>query len=269
LIKLQQASREAVLVISIDCPGTYDVNDYATLAEKTANAGLDLLSGLRQGAPAPHAGFSFRAACRMCEQPLPDQADVRIKIVGVPGDAELRIIGPDSFMSELGLQPMDNVGAVDGSAEQRLVEARIVERDRLLAEFHDRVRDLSGLIEEFSTCIRCLNCMTACPLCYCKECIFRTETFNHRPADYQRWVNRKGAVKLPADTLLFHLTRLNHMVVSCVGCGLCESACPNDLPVARVFRAVGRRVQGLFGYVPGRDLMEEIPIATFREDELE
>jgi formate dehydrogenase subunit beta len=76
-------------------------------------------------------------------------------------------------------------------------------------------------------------------------------------------------VRLPADTLLFHLTRLNHMVTSCMGCGLCESACPSDLPVARVFQAVGEKVQAIFDYVPGRDEDEQIPISTFREDELE
>jgi formate dehydrogenase subunit beta len=128
---------------------------------------------------------------------------------------------------------------------------------------------MAGLLEQFSTCIRCLNCMDVCPICYCKECIFRTETFDHRPSDYERWADRKGGVRLPADTLLFHLTRLNHMVTSCVGCGLCESACPSDLPVARVFRAVGEKVQDIFEYVPGRDPEEEIPISTFREKELE
>jgi formate dehydrogenase subunit beta len=73
---------------------------------------------------------------------------------------------------------------------------------------------------------------------------------------------------MPTDTLIFQLTRLNHMATSCVGCGMCESACPNDLPVATIFRAVGEKVQALFDYVPGRSLEEELPVATFREDEL-
>ena len=74
---------------------------------------------------------------------------------------------------------------------------------------------------------------------------------------------------MPNDTLLFHLTRLNHMVVSCVGCGLCSEACPNDVPVARIFRLVGSRVQKTFDYVPGRSLEEELPLTTFKEAELE
>ena len=73
---------------------------------------------------------------------------------------------------------------------------------------------------------------------------------------------------MPNDTLLFHLTRLNHMVVACVGCGLCTEACPNNIPVADIFRLVGAQVQKLFDYVPGRSLDEELPLTTFKEEEL-
>jgi formate dehydrogenase subunit beta len=73
---------------------------------------------------------------------------------------------------------------------------------------------------------------------------------------------------MPADILLYHLTRLNHMVISCVGCGLCSEACPNDIPVFEIFRLVGHQVQKTFDYVPGRSLDEELPLTTFRETEL-
>jgi len=58
------------------------------------------------------------------------------------------------------------------------------------------------------------------------------------------------------------------MVTSCVGCGLCDSACPSRLPVATLFRSVGDRIQRMFNYVPGRDASETPPVASFREDEL-
>ena len=73
---------------------------------------------------------------------------------------------------------------------------------------------------------------------------------------------------MPTDSLLFHLTRLNHMAMSCVGCGLCQEACPNDIPVFRIFRMAGDKVQETFDYVPGRSLEEELPLSVFREDEL-
>ena len=72
-------------------------------------------------------------------------------------------------------------GAPAGRAEavEKLVAARVEARDAAFAAFRDRVDSMEGLLQEFSTCIRCHNCMINCPICYCKECIFRTATFEH------------------------------------------------------------------------------------------
>jgi formate dehydrogenase subunit beta len=110
--------------------------------------------------------------------------------------------------------------------------------------------------------------MINCPICYCRECIFRTPTFEHESELYYQWAARKGTVRLMPDTLLFHVTRLNHMVTSCVGCGLCSDVCPVEIPVATVFRAVGEKAQALFDYHPGRSVEEAAPVQEFREDEL-
>jgi formate dehydrogenase subunit beta len=109
--------------------------------------------------------------------------------------------------------------------------------------------------------------MTVCPICYCKTCLFRSQVFDHEPMQYANWARRKGAYRMPADTTLFHLTRLNHMVLSCVGCGMCTSDCPADLPVGTVFRAIGQETDAVFDYEPGRDVEEPLPLITFEEDE--
>jgi formate dehydrogenase subunit beta len=109
--------------------------------------------------------------------------------------------------------------------------------------------------------------MTVCPICYCKTCVFKSAVFDHEPMKYVEWTQQKGAYRLPSDTMLFHLTRLNHMGLSCVGCGMCTEACPAELPVGMVFRAVGQRLQETFDYLPGRDLEEPLPLITFKADE--
>jgi formate dehydrogenase subunit beta len=109
--------------------------------------------------------------------------------------------------------------------------------------------------------------MTACPLCYCKTCLFKTASFDHAPEHYLAAARRKGATRMLGDTLLFHLTRLNHMSASCVSCGMCTSACPADIPVGAIFSAVGAQVQAAFQYAPGRDVKEPLPLITFQPNE--
>ena len=267
LVKFQQAKLEDVLIVGIDCLGTYKVTDWQ-------NAKADLaptLAGAATGELKPLDGLQFRAACQICEQPLPEGEHVALTIglVGVePGRLYLK--ARDDLAQALATEgrvagdtPAGRAKAVD-----TLVTARTQARDAAIGQFRGRVNSMDGLLAEFSTCIRCHNCMVNCPICYCKECIFRTATFDHDSQLYYQWVERKGTVRMLPDTLLFHLTRLNHMVSSCVGCGLCSDACPADIAVATVFRAVGQQVQALFDYHPGRSLEEAAPVQEFREDEL-
>ncbi len=268
LVKLKQASLDNVVLIGVDCLGTYEMNDYAELtAGSNGNLSTDLLAQAKEGHIAPHEGHQFRVACQMCEQPVPQGVDLALGLIGLDTAREILITASDELAEKLDLSPAE-VPAARQEAVDALVAERTAERDRRFAEIRQRVVDMPSLLAEFSRCIRCHNCMVACPVCYCKECIFHTATFDHASAQYFRWATRKGSIRMPTDTLIFQLTRLNHMATSCVGCGMCESACPNDLPVATIFRAVGEKVQALFDYVPGRSLEEELPVATFREDEL-
>jgi formate dehydrogenase subunit beta len=275
LAKLKQVDMTHIVTISLDCLGTYEVTDFVALVRSLGDVSApsaEALAKAKDGAVIPHDGYQFRPACRICEQPVPTNADLTLGLLGVDTGREILIgVGErlgDVVWDRLRLMPTAENPSSRSAAINRLVAERTAARDARFAELRAAVTDVPSLLAQFATCLRCHNCMVACPICYCKECIFKTATFDHASESYMRWAGRKGAVRMPTDTLLFHLTRLNHMVASCVGCGACTNACPSDIPVGEIFRTVGQRVQAMFDYVPGRSLDEPLPLATFKENEL-
>lgn len=269
LAKLRQVRLENVLTIGVDCYGTYRVLDYGAMAAAEENLTVRLLERVDPVVGFAWPGRELRTACRICEHFIPEGVDVTVGLFGVDARQEIFLSLADrraDLAALWGLEEKEVAGREEAIA--RLREARIGRRDEAFAAIREQMRTPEGLLSIFSPCLRCHNCTVVCPICYCRECIFRTPTFDHASQQYMKWAGRRGAVRMPADTLLFQLTRLNHMVASCVGCGLCEEGCPSSLPLTLVFRAVGQEVQALFDYEAGRSLEEELPLTVFREDEL-
>ena len=272
LAKLKQASLEKVRIIGVDCPGSYTVADYSTMIEDIPGdrkAPEFVARGLT-GESFHREGYDMRSACRICERPTPECGDVLIGFLGVSPDAPLAVQLSDTVagagLERLGMEPG---GAPDRQAAlDRMVRQRTEDRDAAFAEVRRTTSTPDGLLDYFAACLTCHNCSVTCPICYCKQCVFTTPTFEHSSSQYMRRAARKGALRMPADTLLYQLTRMNHMATSCVGCGQCESGCPSRIPLTAIFRSTGQKVQALYDYVPGRSLTEEPPVATFREDEL-
>ena len=275
LVKLKQASLDDVVTIGVDCLGTYDVPVYAAMQ---AGSGVDvaaLLATAQSGELAPQEGYAFRDACQMCEKPHVEEADIVLELYGADLAAGITVSLSDEIAEKLGMNSVEaernqviekEPGFKRAEVVEKVVAARTQVRDARFAEMRQRL-DREGVEGVFAACVRCHNCMTVCPICYCKTCLFKSPTFDHEPMQYMNWAQRKGAYRLPADTTLFHLTRLNHMVLSCVGCGMCTSDCPAELPVGQVFRTIGQQVQETFDYVPGRSVEDPLPMVTFREDE--
>lgn len=265
LVKLQQVSLDDIVTIGIDCPGTYDVPVYTAMQD---DGKIDLEAMLAQtqtGDLAPQEGYIFRDACEMCEKPHVEGADITLELFGADVTTGIPVTLPDEMAEKLGLESAEGDGR-RAEVVGKVVAARTEVRDARFAEIRQRLEE-EGVEGVFAACVRCHNCMTVCPICYCKTCLFKSPVFDHEPIQYMSWAQRKGAYRLPADTMLFHLTRLNHMVLSCVGCGMCTSCCPAELPVGVVFRAIGQETQAVFDYAPGRDVEEPLPLVTFREDE--
>ena len=275
LLKLQQASLDDMVTIGVDCLGTYDVPVYNAMQ---ADSGVDmaaLLATAQSGELAPQEGYVFRDACQMCEKPHVEEAEVTLELFGADLAAGIPVSLSDEVAEKLGMDSVEaernqvtkkEPGFKRAEVVDKVIAARTQVRDARFTEMRQRLEQ-EGIEGVFAACVRCHNCMTVCPICYCKTCLFKSPVFDHEPMQYMNWAQRKGAYRLPADTMLFHLTRLNHMVLSCIGCGMCTSDCPSELPVGLVFRTIGQQVQAVFDYVPGHSVEDALPLVTFREDE--
>jgi formate dehydrogenase subunit beta len=271
LVKLKQASLDNVLLIGVDCLGTYEMNDYAELAASgNGDLSIELLAQAKEGHIAPAAGYQFRVACQMCEYPIPQGVDLALGLIGVDTGKEILVTASDELAEKLGLS-LAEVPTARQAAVNELVAERTAERDRRFAEFRQRVTDMTGPVG------RVLYAVSAATTAWwpAPSATARSASSAQPPStmspprNTNSWANRKGSrCRIPTDTLLFHITRLNHMVTSCVGCGMCESACPTTCLWPPSSAPSGQKVQALFDYVPGRSLEEELPVATFREDEL-
>ncbi len=275
LVKLNQGRMENIVLFGIDCLGAFKNTDYFKLAEKENVPGESTEKYVRQvlsGKGTSMEGLDIAVACKTCEQPVADGADVRIGLLGVDTSKYVLLEGASAKGEEM-LRRLD-FQAAESPPERRkaiasLVGERSVAKDKMMAETSEAVNNLEKLSAYLANCVNCYNCRVACPVCYCRECVFVTDVFEHDPSQYLGWAARKGAVKMPADTLFYHMTRMAHMGASCVGCGQCSNACPNDIPLAELFKTVAARIQKGFDYTPGRDLGEKPPMSEFKEKEFQ
>lgn len=261
LMKLRQVNREKLILIGYDCPGVYNLPDYRRLVEQ---------QGKREDSRSFVAGHcrtfledddpTLREACRLCAHFTADSADMALSWIGLPeGALVMRISGEDMISLPGGWKVQEAA-----HLEEREKQIRMI-RERRRKQQDQEVGNLLRLLDP---CLRCYSCREVCPLCYCKECLLQPEKLGYTTQRYLARADSKGQIKFPVDTLLYHLTKMNHMSFSCVGCGVCEQACPVDIPLGRIYHRIGRDVQALFSYEPGRSLEEDLPVTTFREEEL-
>ena len=270
LVKLGKASRENLIIIGTDCLGTHEVEDYARYIdgkegpeeEKGAQALAEMLRNIEKSdteLPIP-----LRSACRICNAITPSLADITLSLFGIEDGIFISLHA--ELAEKLRLEVKETLGRQEAIAG--VVDRRTTVREKVFTEFREKMGTLSDFADALATCSRCYACQSACPICYCRVCFFRTKTFEPESERYFRWAEHEDVVRMPSEILLYHLTRMNHMAASCVGCGMCESACPRDLPLLTIFQAVGDRVQKELHYEAGRSLEQPIPIATFKEAEV-
>uniref|UniRef100_A0A7V3UZP4 4Fe-4S ferredoxin-type domain-containing protein n=1 Tax=candidate division WOR-3 bacterium TaxID=2052148 RepID=A0A7V3UZP4_UNCW3 len=271
LIKLQQIARDNLVLIGIDCPGTYKPGSISP--ELTASSDKldewinEFVSNQEQYLKDEH----LRSACRLCEFPTPLIADMTIGFLGLNPRKKLILTvyteNGSRLLDGLEIEPTEDTNPERNKYLDMFVRTRQQQCEQKIADF-DRVGiGYQNLVRYFAHCLNCHNCMKVCPICYCRECFFDSDVLKREQDDYVRLSRRKGLNRMPAGTLLFHLTRMNHMMTSCVQCGICEDSCPAEIGLSVLFKKVSRNAQAAFDYLSGRSLDEPLPLTTFREDE--
>ena len=262
LVKRNRGSLENLLLISPTCGGVYPLKSASEggIAEKQPQ----YWEAVAKGDIAP----DLRPACRTCVHFVPYTADITIDLIGSKNtDKECRLL----LNTEKAIQFTDGfAGDISqaGAEPTELRQLRIkreAEREKLFSE--TQIEGIKELIDIFGSCIGCHGCSKVCPICYCNLCYFESTANEYTAHTYDAELARKDGMRVPPGTVFYHLGRLIHIATSCVGCGLCSDVCPVDIPVSTIFQKASQPAQELFGYVPGKDVEEPLPLSTFEKEE--
>ncbi len=225
MLKRDHFDLERVLTISVDCLGTYPVDEYEWRASRKGSTELltgETLQFARQGGI---LAYRYRSACQLCASPDAQGADLNIGVIGLPVRKYL-LVSVSEKLAEHGFIPGEKM-------PDSTLETLILQRQRTLAklsERHNRTRErieagigdllphnLEDLLAQFETCGGCKKCLDACPICYV-DYPQRDADLRYKREDVARWL------------------------VSCAGCGMCEQACPQKQPLSAIFGHIKTRL---------------------------
>jgi formate dehydrogenase subunit beta len=273
LVKLNQGKRDDVVIVGLDCPGALSNADFRAFADqhKSSDAATQAFCASAFSDPPDDEALPRTDACLACDHPIPDGADIVVELFGTDSagglTARARTEMGETVLTGLDLPPAEAAPPQRKTAIGSILAKRKQFREKMFSAVAEATGSLQGLSTYLADCVNCYNCRAACPVCYCTTCVFTTDTFRHEPFQYLQWARRKGGIKMPTDTLFFHLTRMAHISTACVGCGQCTNACPNDIPLSNLFNWVAHHTQGAFGYAAGLDLSQRPPMCGFEKEE--
>ena len=254
LSKLEQLDLSPVTFLSTDCPGAVPLKDYI---DDNARA------------PDWEDDSSVRPMCRTCLS-FASAGDLHAATLGDGPESCMLVPTTErgqALLDTLGLDAGDEAAGWEEEVSNRTSERREA-REAANEALAEEVAGVRGIADFFAHCIGCHNCRSVCPICYCKKCYIEGDEWEVPADNYIARAQTSGALRLPPDTVLFHVGRLAHMSLSCVSCGTCQEACPADIRIAQLFSMVGGQTRKLFDYEPGSDAAEPVPLATYQENEL-
>ncbi len=262
LVKREQGSLDNFLLITYTCGGVFPLmsnisDDIDKNLENYNKANLELKNN-----------ELIRETCKSCTNFAPENSDVLISLLGEDDKGTTFYLNTEKGEQFSGhLEKSIKDGDFNKTKLDSLLAERKKEEEKQFALINTEETGLDGLINIFGKCIGCKGCNTVCPICYCTLCDFSSNNYEYNTEILEKELLQKGAIRLPPDTLFFHIGRLSHMSFSCVGCGQCTDVCPTGIPVATIFKRTGKQTADLFKFEPGRDVKELIPVMIFKEEE--
>jgi formate dehydrogenase subunit beta len=260
LMKRSQGSLDNLLLISSTCGGVYplETSVNGNIEEKLTS----YWEAVKKGEIAP----DIRPACAACEHFVPYNADITLALIGNDATKQCQI----HLNTEKGEEFAEGFkGETSGEElESELIEGLRTKRQAKKQElFQELGADSFDVNKLFEKCIGCRNCSKVCPACYCHVCFFDSGGDEHEPNYYETQLERNGYGQILPAPLFYQMVRLFHVSLTCTGCGQCSDVCPVNIPLWAVALKTGGAVQESFGYLPGRDLEEELPITAFKPEE--
>ena len=264
LVKREQGSLENLFFISSTCAGVFPLEmGKERSIEKNLSKYFEKIKKLE-------ILDDLRPVCRSCEEFVPYNADMTVKLIGENIDKKSIIFLNTKKAEKLvkGIKLDISENELDKKTLDDFRSKRTEEKKKIFADIDNKTNGIDGLIDLFGRCIGCHACREACPICYCKLCEFDSSDCEYKPSNYEIELRKRGGLRTPPGTLYYHLGRLDHVSISCTGCGACEDVCPVDIPLSAIFKKVGESVQNMLEYTPGKDVEEDLPFTTFEKEEL-
>ncbi|MCK4667192.1 4Fe-4S binding protein [Candidatus Dependentiae bacterium] len=270
LIKKQQGSLDNLLIISSVCPGVMPINNISetNLDEK--------IKKYFESAKNSNIPTGLRENCEICSRIIPTNADIIINLMDkdIDNSFELYINSEkaEKFLGDENGEILDSDFDFANNTFPQNIKDIISQKEKNRIAVNEKYKfdqlGMDGLIDLFGKCIGCHSCGGVCPICYCELCDFDSAEHEYKKNVLKSDLNSRAGVRLPPNTILYQLGRLNHISTSCVGCGMCTDVCPVDIPVGMIFSSIGNSVQELFKYIPGENLEEANPITVYKKEEL-